>query len=76
MLGGPLARVQDGDLLRVDARAGTLDVLVDAATWAARPLAQRSAAAELEQAHDLGRELFAGLRRNVRSAEEGACTWL
>ncbi|WP_374590496.1 phosphogluconate dehydratase [Aquabacterium sp.] len=76
LLGGPLARVQDGDLLRVDARAGTLDVLVDAATWAARPLAQRSAAAELEQAHDLGRELFAGLRRNVRSAEEGACTWL
>ena len=76
LLGGPLAKVQDGDLLRVDARAGTLDVLVDAATWAARPLAQRSAAAELEQAHDLGRELFAGLRRNVRSAEEGACTWL
>jgi phosphogluconate dehydratase len=76
LLGGPLAKVQDGDVLRVDAHAGTLDVLVDAATWAARPLARRSAAAELEQAHDLGRELFAGLRRNVRSAEEGACTWL
>jgi phosphogluconate dehydratase len=27
-------------------------------------------------AHDLGRELFAGMRRNVRSAEEGAITWL
>ena len=27
-------------------------------------------------AHDLGRELFAGMRRNVKSAEEGAVTWL
>jgi phosphogluconate dehydratase len=26
--------------------------------------------------HDLGRELFTGMRRNVVSAEEGACTWL
>jgi phosphogluconate dehydratase len=30
----------------------------------------------LDHAHGLGRELFAGLRRNVNSAEEGACTWL
>ncbi|MFO1295487.1 MAG: dihydroxy-acid dehydratase [Rubrivivax sp.] len=27
-------------------------------------------------AHDLGRELFAGFRRNVTSAEEGAVSWL
>jgi phosphogluconate dehydratase len=26
--------------------------------------------------HGLGRELFAGLRRNVLSAEEGAISWL
>jgi phosphogluconate dehydratase len=26
--------------------------------------------------HGLGRELFAGMRRNVLSAEQGACTWL
>jgi phosphogluconate dehydratase len=26
--------------------------------------------------HGLGRELFAGMRRNVLSAEEGACTWV
>jgi phosphogluconate dehydratase len=24
----------------------------------------------------MGRELFAGMRRNALSAEEGACTWL
>ena len=34
--GGPLAKVRDGDMLRVDAVAGTLDVLVDEAEWAAR----------------------------------------
>ena len=30
----------------------------------------------LTHAHDLGRELFGGMRRNVLSAEEGAVTWL
>ncbi|MDH4556618.1 phosphogluconate dehydratase, partial [Pseudomonas sp. BN417] len=33
--GGPLARVRDGDLLRVDGQAGTLELLVDAAEFAA-----------------------------------------
>ena len=47
LAGGPLAKVRDGDMVRVDAVAGTLDVLVDEATWAARtprlttPLANR-----------------------------------
>jgi phosphogluconate dehydratase len=33
---------------------------------------------ELVQANGLGmgRELFAGMRRNVTTAEEGACSWL
>jgi phosphogluconate dehydratase len=35
-----------------------------------------SAEQSQRSAHDLGRELFAGMRRNVRSAEEGAITWL
>jgi phosphogluconate dehydratase len=68
--------VQDGDLIRLDAVAGTLEVLVPAADWAARPLATlRPEQAEIN-AHDLGRELFGGMRRNVLSAEEGAITWL
>jgi phosphogluconate dehydratase len=74
--GGPIARVRDGDVIRLDAVAGTLEVLVDAAEFAARePAAMREAAID-EHGHGLGRELFAGLRRNVTSAEEGACTWL
>ncbi len=73
---GPLAKVRDGDVIRLDAVAGTLDALVDAAEWAARPLARITDAASDTNAHGLGRELFGGMRRNVLSAEEGACTWL
>jgi phosphogluconate dehydratase len=74
--GGPLARVRNGDPIRVDAVAGTLQVLVPDAEWAARVPVERDAA--LAEAHGagLGRELFAGMRRNVTTAEEGACTWL
>jgi phosphogluconate dehydratase len=76
LAGGPLARVRDGDLIRLDAVAGTLEALVNDKEWAARPLADRTAEQSDIAAHDLGRELFAGLRRNVRTAEEGAVTWL
>ena len=34
--GGPLARMRDGDMIRLDAEKGTLEVLVDAPTLAAR----------------------------------------
>ncbi len=76
LAGGPLARVQDGDLIRVDAVAGTLQALVDADTWASRQSATLEPAQADVNNHDLGRELFAGMRRNVLSAEEGAVTWL
>jgi phosphogluconate dehydratase len=76
LAGGPLARVRDGDLIRVDAVAGTLQALVDPAEWAARELATLDPAEAEVNAHDLGRELFAGMRRNVSSAEQGAVTWL
>lgn len=74
--GGPLARVQDGDIVRLDAVAGTLDVLVDAAEWNARMPAQIPPAQALDNTFGFGRELFAGFRRNALSAEEGACSWL
>ena len=74
--GGPLAKVRDGDLIRLDAVAGTLQVLVDDAQWAARPLATMPEALRTANGVGLGRELFANLRRHARPAEEGACTWL
>ena len=74
--GGPLGKVRDGDIIRLDAVAATLDALVDAATWAARDNAAPSDGQAEAHGHGLGRELFAGMRRNVSSAEEGAITWL
>ncbi len=76
LAGGPLARLRDGDLIRLDAEAGTLAALVDEAEWAAREPAVLSDEQAEEHAFDLGRELFGGMRRTVLSAEEGAVTWL
>jgi phosphogluconate dehydratase len=76
LAGGPLAKLRDGDVIRLDAVAGTLDALLSEAEWAARESASISAAQAEDNARGLGRELFGGLRRNVTSAEEGAVTWL
>ncbi|MBV7540073.1 phosphogluconate dehydratase [Acidovorax sp. sic0104] len=72
LAGGPLAKVLDGDIVRVDAVAGTLDVLVDEATWAARVPAPYNAPSQA----GFGRELFTNFRRHAGGAEQGACTWL
>ena len=76
LAGGPLARVQDGDIIRLDAVAGTLMVLVDETAWAARTPATLGPQQAEDNASGLGRTLFGGMRRTVRSAEEGAVTWL
>lgn len=73
---GPLARVRDGDVIRLDAVQGTLDALVDAQTWAARVPARPPVSMDEANGVGWGRELFAGFRRNALGAEEGACTWL
>jgi phosphogluconate dehydratase len=74
--GGPLSKVRDGDVIRLDAVAGTLDAQVPADEWAAREPAPLADAQTAVNAHGLGRDLFGGMRRNVNTAEEGACTWL
>jgi phosphogluconate dehydratase len=66
--GGPLGKVREGDIIRLDGEAGTLEVLVDAAEWAARTHAPNTAPA----ANDLGRNLFAINRRVVGPADQGA----
>ena len=75
LAGGPLGKVRDGDLIRLDAVTGSLQALVDADIWAGRSQAELPIEQALENAHDLGRELFGGMRRTVRTAEEGAVTW-
>ena len=74
--GGPLAKVRDGDVIRLDAVAGTLAVLLPDDEWAEREVATLSDAQRVADGHGLGRELFAGMRRNALTAEEGACSWL
>ena len=66
---GPLVNLRDGDPLRLDANAGTLDVLVDKATWDKREPVTSDLA---RYRNGLGRELFGNFRAQVTSAEQGA----
>ena len=74
--GGPLAKVRNGDIIRLNATVGMLNVLVDEDEWAEREVAELSDSKRHNNSHGFGRELFGGMRRNVLSAEEGAITWL
>ncbi len=64
--GGAIARIRDGDLIRVDGDAGELAALVDPAEWVAREPAEPPVAAE-----GMGRELFGLLRAQADEAERG-----
>ncbi len=67
--GGPLNKLRDGDPLRLDAIAGTLDVLIDAEVWAQREPVTSDLA---RYQSGLGRELFGNFRAQVTPAEQGA----
>ncbi|HGN2726548.1 TPA: phosphogluconate dehydratase [Pseudomonas aeruginosa] len=69
--GGPLARLRDGDRVRVDGVNGELRVLIDDAEWQARSLEPAPQDGNL----GCGRELFAFMRNAMSSAEEGACSF-
>jgi phosphogluconate dehydratase len=66
--GGLLARLRTGDVIRLDAEAGTLEVKVDAAELHVRPAAPDPRAGE----YGYGRELFAHMRQAAGPAEHGA----
>jgi phosphogluconate dehydratase len=66
--GGPLARVRDGDIVRLDADSGVLEVLVPDEEFAAR----EPAAPPPGQTYGTGRELFQAFRDAVGPAERGA----
>ena len=70
-LGGALARLRDGDVVRVCAERGELVALVDPAEWEARDLAIQPAIAT-----GTGRELFALMRLHSDTAEQGASAML
>ena len=74
--GGPLAKVRNGDVIRLDAVAGTLQVLGSEHDWVTRVADVMPFALRESNAFGMGRELFAAMRRNAIEAEQGAITWL
>jgi phosphogluconate dehydratase len=66
---GPISRLRDGDIIRLDARAGVLEVQVDAATLAKREPVKPEV---MDTTYGVGRELFTRLREGATPADEGA----
>jgi len=66
---GPIGLVQDGDMVELDANAGTLKLLVDAAELQKRTHASEDLS---RNKFGLGRELFENFRQSAAPAEEGA----
>ena len=66
--GGPLALVQDGDVVRLCANDGLLEVRAD--------LTGRIPAVRGSEGQGMGRELFAMMRRHADSAEHGGSAML
>jgi phosphogluconate dehydratase len=69
--GGAIAKLLDGDVVRLCANTGTLSVLVDADIWAARALAPTPA-----MHIGTGRELFALMQAGADAAEKGGSAML
>ncbi|MDC0127669.1 phosphogluconate dehydratase [Methylophilaceae bacterium] len=74
--GGSIAKIKEGDIIRLNAVVGSMNVLVDEAEWDKRELAKMTKEQKLNNEHGIGRELFTSVRKNVLSAEEGAITWI
>jgi len=74
--GGSIAKIKEGDVIRINAVVGSMNVLIDEDTWAERRPAILSEATKIRNGHGIGRELFGNMRKNVLSAEEGAITWM
>lgn len=70
--GGVIGKIRDGDRMRLDTEAGTLQVLVDDKELDARPSPHPDLSAN---EYGFGRELFAGFRNRVGSAEHGAAVF-
>jgi phosphogluconate dehydratase len=67
--GGPLGRVRDGDIIRLDCHTGTLEAKVPEAIWRQRELPVMNAT---KNDFGCGRELFGSLRHAAGDAEAGA----
>lgn len=68
--GGPLARLQDGDILELDSENGKLTVDISPEEFQKRQLAKHT-----QDNDTLGRSLFANFRDTVESSDLGASTF-
>ncbi|ALO34986.1 phosphogluconate dehydratase [Colwellia sp. MT41] len=69
--GGLIAKVQTGDMINLNGETGELTLLVDEQELANR----KTALFQVNGHHEgMGRELFGFMRRNLSSAETGACS--
>ncbi len=69
-MGGNLAKVKTGDVIRLDSEAGVLEVKISA-----EEMAVRGAEAPAEESQNLGRNLFSNLRPQMSTSMEGACVF-
>ena len=67
--GGPIGRIENGDMIRLNGEAGTLELLVDEKTLQGRKVAEADLSAN---EFGIGRELFATFRAAVSGADTGA----
>jgi phosphogluconate dehydratase len=66
--GGPLTKLRDGDVVKLDSVAGTLSANVPEEVWNKR---ESSGAGPDGQGHGMGRELFRLFRSHAAPAEQG-----
>ncbi|WP_104722360.1 phosphogluconate dehydratase [Helicobacter mesocricetorum] len=71
LLNGNIAKIQDGDMLLLDAKNGKLEALVDSQEWEKRKANKH----DNKEAFGCGKELFAGFRAQSSSAETGAMSF-
>jgi len=66
---GPIAKLRDGDIVRLDVNAGELNVLIPDDEWNSRKILVEDLR---ENEFGVGRELFTMMRANVSDAQTGA----
>jgi phosphogluconate dehydratase len=69
--GGLIAKIKNGDMINLDGETGELNLLVDSQELAEREISQFKVSGHHQ---GMGREIFGFMRRNLSSAETGACS--
>jgi len=70
LLDGPIAKIRTGDMIVIDANAGTLEIEVDDAEWAQRPCERPAPVDPTDPG--FGTDIFGVFRQAAASAENGA----